>query len=139
MGEDSEAIEYYELAIESAINSVGIKHPDTKIYAKNLCALLQMKCIEAKNDDQLDRAVEMLEKQIEVESKVYGESNLWIALQLNDLGTLFSANEEYGRAVGCFSRALEVMDPNAPNTKTVKQNLINARVLSWGGGVGVSP
>lgn len=99
LGDYIKAVEYYEQALASYLNTYGEEHPDVAISRNNLGATWDAL-------GEYKKAIEHYEQALASDLKTYGEDHPDVAIDRNNLGMAWLALGEYERAIAYLEKAL---------------------------------
>jgi len=120
MGYVNKAIEYYEQALTSDINTYGENHPQVATYRNNLGSAWKQK-------GELDKAIGYFEQALASDINTYGEDHPNVATERNNLGLAWQGKGELDKAIEYLQLAFDgvrnVYGDEHPSTQTVKANL----------------
>ncbi len=101
-GQYDKAIEYYEKALTSDINTYGEEHPNVAIEWNNLGETWRAK-------GQYDKAIEYYEKALKSDINSFGEEHPSVARDWNNLGGAWHSKDQYDKAIEYYEKALKVV------------------------------
>ncbi|EGD78415.1 hypothetical protein PTSG_09111 [Salpingoeca rosetta] len=119
-GEYAKAVEYYKLAKEIFVKTVGERHPKTASVYVNLG-------VSFDSMGNHDQAIEWYEKAKDNRVEVLGEKHAGTAQVLNNLGNVYDSKGEYDKAIEHFEAAratfAEAQGEMHPDTASTCSNL----------------
>ena len=99
LGEYNKAIEYYEQALASDLNTYGEGHPKVAIDRNNLGSAYQAL-------GQVDKAIGYYKQALASDLNTYGEGHPEVAIRRNNLGGAYDALGQYNKAIEYYEQAL---------------------------------
>ncbi len=119
-GNYDKAIEYYEKALKSDLETFGEDHPNVATYRNNLGATWKAK-------GEYDKAIEYYEKALKSDLNNFGESHPKVATRWNNLGEAWRAKGKYDKAIEYYEKALKSdlnnFGEDHPNIAAYRNNL----------------
>ncbi|CAC9614956.1 hypothetical protein [uncultured Gammaproteobacteria bacterium] len=100
LGKYKKAIEYYELALKSDLETYGEDHPDVARDRNNLGGAWH-------SLEQYEKAIGYYELALKSDLKTYGEDHSDVAIDRNNLGSAWYSLGKYEKAIGYYELALK--------------------------------
>ena len=101
LAEYDKAINYYKLALQSALLKDGERHPDVATSYNNIGYIYNSQCDYAK-------ALEYYNKSLEIRLSVLGERHPDVAASYNNIGGIYSSQGDYAKALEYHNKSLEI-------------------------------
>ena len=104
LAEYDKAINYYKLALQSALLKDGERHPDVATSYNNIGIIY---------DSQGDyaKALEYFNKSLEIQLPVLGERHPDVANSYNNIGYIYNSQGDYAKALEYYNKSLEILLP----------------------------
>ncbi|MBQ3244583.1 MAG: DUF2225 domain-containing protein, partial [Bacteroidaceae bacterium] len=114
------AEQYYQCALQSALNKYGDKHPDVATIYNNIGSVYS-------SQGNYSQALEYYNKALEIRLVVFGEQHSNVATCYNNIGGVYDNQGNYSQALEYYNKALEiwlaVFDEQHPNVATSYNNI----------------
>ena len=95
------AEQYYQCALQSALNKYGDKHPNVATSYNNIGLVYG-------NQGNYSQTLEYCNKALEILLAVFGEQHPDVATSYNNIGFVYSSQGNYSQALEYYNKALEI-------------------------------
>ena len=120
LAEYDKAINYYKLALQSALLKDGERHPDVAASYNNIGLIYNSQGDYAK-------ALEYHNKSLEILLSVLGERHPDVATSYNNIGLIYNSQGDYAKALEYIDKSYGILKDflpdEHPNIKTVRGNI----------------
>ncbi len=96
------AEQYYQCALQSALNKYGDKHPDVATSYNNIGGIYA-------DQGNYSQALEYYNKALEIRLAVFGEQHPDVANSYNNIGGIYANQGNYSQALEYYNKALEIL------------------------------
>ena len=114
------AEQYYQCALQSALNKYGDKHPDVGTCYNNIGFIYA-------TQGNYSQALEYYNKALEIWLVVFGEQHPDVATSYNNIGLVYGNQGNYSQALEYYNKALEILlvvfGEQHPNVATCYNNI----------------
>ena len=123
LGDYDKAIDYFELALASGLNTFDPDHPQIAIHRNNLGLAFGSK-------GDYDKAIECYEQALATGLKTFGPVHPQVAIYRNNLGSAWDSKGDYDKAIEYIELALasdlKTFGPDHPHVARDRNNLGSA-------------
>ena len=120
LAEYDKAINYYKLALQSALSKDGERHPVVATSYNNIG-------IAYHSQGDYAKALEYYNKSLEIRLSVLGERHPDVATSYNNIGYIYHSQGDYAKALEYYNKALEirlsVLGERHPDVATIYNNI----------------
>ena len=102
LAEYDKAINYYKLALQSALLKDGERHPYVATIYNNIGGIYS-------SQGDYVKALEYHNKSLEIQLSVLGESHPDVATSYNNIGYIYNRQGDYAKALEYYNKAVEIL------------------------------
>jgi tetratricopeptide (TPR) repeat protein len=125
------AIDRAATYFQTLLDTLPKDHPDISEVYNQIGALHYLRTREYHSgaekhmvDSELQKALEMFEKALEIRRHTFGDNDIRIARSMNSIGSVYNDRGEYDRALHCYERGLQILDNANSGASVFKANLL---------------
>ena len=122
MGDIDRAAQYFRMLLDTLPSD----HPDMANVYNQIGSIHYMNshAQSSMRDSELNHALEMFEKALEIRQIRYGDHDVRIASSLSNIGSVYNDHGEYDHALDYYGRGLQILDNAKVEIHIFKANLL---------------